>query len=68
MDETARGLVDAGMTIPSALRLCQKISPESYDPALAANWAESLGGDESRLESVLAADETIACDQIPARA
>ena len=63
-----RGLVDAGMAIPSALRLCQKISPETYDPALAAEWAKSLGGDESKLESVLAADETIACGQIPTRA
>ena len=62
-----RGLVDAGMTIPSALRLCQKISPATYDPALAAGWAESVGRDENRLESVLAADEDIACDQIPAR-
>jgi len=61
-----RGLVDAGMTIPSALRLCQKISPATYDPALAAGWAESVGRDESRLESVLAADEDIACDRIPA--
>jgi len=63
-----RGLVDAGMTIQSALRLCQKISPETYDPSLAGDWVDSLGGDESRLESVLASDETIACDQIPARA
>ena len=62
-----RGLVDAGMAIPTALRLCQKIAPETYDPALAADWAESLGGDLSRLESVLAADATIACDQVPAR-
>ena len=63
-----RGLVDSGMAIPSALRLCQKISPETYDPALASEWAKSLDGDESKLESVLAADETIACGQIPTRA
>ncbi len=63
-----RGLVDAGMAIPTALGLCQKIAPETYDPALAADWAKTLGGDSSRLESVLAADSTIACDQIPAGA
>lgn len=62
-----RGLVDAGITIPSALRLCQKISPATFDPALAAGWAESMGRDPSRLEAVLAADSEIACDQIPAR-
>jgi indolepyruvate ferredoxin oxidoreductase beta subunit len=63
-----RGLVDAGMAIPSALRLSQKIAPETYDPALAADWFASVGRDERRLESVLAADETITCDRIPAKA
>jgi indolepyruvate ferredoxin oxidoreductase beta subunit len=63
-----RGLVDAGMAVPTALRLCQKIAPETYDPALAADWANGVGTDEERLASVFAADETISCDQIPTRA
>jgi indolepyruvate ferredoxin oxidoreductase, beta subunit len=62
-----RGLVDAGIAIPSALRLSQKIDPATYDPTLAADWAKSLGHDDGRLESVLSAEEDIACDQIPAR-
>jgi indolepyruvate ferredoxin oxidoreductase beta subunit len=63
-----RGLVDAGMAIPSALRLAQKIAPETYDPATAADWAATVGRDERRLAAVLTTEETIACDQIPARA
>jgi indolepyruvate ferredoxin oxidoreductase beta subunit len=63
-----RGLVDAGMEIPTALHLCQKIAPDTYNPALAADWVDSVGADESRLASVLTSEETIACDQIPAPA
>ena len=63
-----RGLVDAGMEIPTALQLCQKIVPETYDAALAADWVDSVGADENKLASVLATEETIACDQIPAPA
>jgi len=63
-----RGLVDAGMEIPTALQLCQKIDPDTYDPALAADWVDRVGTDEGRLASVLTTDETIACDQIPAPA
>ncbi len=62
-----RALVDAGMAIPAALRLCQKIAPDTYDPALAAAWVESVGSDESELAAVLATDEIIACDQISKR-
>jgi len=62
-----RGLVDAGMEIPDALRLSQKIAPETYDPALAADWVGYAGSDGSALASVMASEETIACDQIPTR-
>ena len=60
-----RGLVDAGMAIPDALRLSQKIAPETYDPALAADWVESIGTDGDALSSILATEGAIACDQIP---
>lgn len=60
-----RGLVDGGMAIPDALRLSQKIAPETYDPALAADWVESIGTDGVKLVSILATEETIACDRIP---
>ena len=63
-----RGLVDSGMEIPNALRLSQKIAPETYDPALAVDWVDSVGADESKLASVLAGEETLACNQIPAPA
>jgi indolepyruvate ferredoxin oxidoreductase beta subunit len=63
-----RGLVDAGMAIPDALRLSQRIVPETYDPALAAHWFESVGADGTRLAGVLEGDEPIACDRIPATA
>ena len=61
-----RGLVDAGMEIPTALRLSQKIAPDTYDPALAADWVGSVGTDESKLASVLASEDALSCDQIPA--
>jgi len=60
-----RGLVDAGMEIPAALGLSQKIAPETYDPALAADWVKNIGADEERLAAVLADDQILACDQIP---
>ncbi len=63
-----RGLVDGGMAIPDALRLSQKIAPETYDPALAADWVASVGTDGKRLAAVLADEQTIACDQIPTTA
>lgn len=63
-----RGLVDAGMAIPTALRLSQKIAPETCDPGLSGDWAAAVGADEAQLASILAADETIPCDQIPTRA
>ena len=61
-----RGLVDGGMAIPLALRLSQRIAPETCDPALAADWVGYAESDGSALASVIAAEETIACDQIPA--
>jgi len=60
-----RGLVDAGMAIPTALRLSQKIDPETCDPALAADWAAGVGSDGDRLASILADDDPVPCDRIP---
>jgi indolepyruvate ferredoxin oxidoreductase beta subunit len=63
-----RGLVDGGVAIPDALKLCQKIAPETLDPGLAGHWAESLTNDASGLDAVLSSDDTVACDQISTRA
>ena len=59
-----RGLVDDGVAIPDALKLCQKLAPETIDPSLAADWAAAVG-DRATLDSVLEADETVACDRVP---
>jgi indolepyruvate ferredoxin oxidoreductase beta subunit len=62
-----RGLVDAGMAIPSALRLCQRIDPPTYDPALARRWADAVAADPGVLDGLLASEATVPCDQVPAR-
>jgi indolepyruvate ferredoxin oxidoreductase beta subunit len=63
-----RGLVDAGVPIPDALRLCQKIAPDTIDPGLADAWASAIATDDSVLTTILDAGEILACDQLPARA
>jgi indolepyruvate ferredoxin oxidoreductase beta subunit len=60
-----RGLIDGGVPIPSALRVCQKISPDTFDPAVAGNWAAALTSDDKGLENVLAGDEAIPGDRVP---
>jgi hypothetical protein len=60
-----RGLVDGGVPIPSALRVCQKISPDTFDPGVAGDWAAALAGDGEGLENVLAGDEPIRGDRVP---
>jgi indolepyruvate ferredoxin oxidoreductase beta subunit len=59
-----RGLVDAGTAIPTALHVCEKIAAETYDPALAADWAEELASDETRLAELLASPQPVPCDQV----
>jgi indolepyruvate ferredoxin oxidoreductase, beta subunit len=60
-----RGLVDAGMHAVSALRLCQKMAPDTIDPAHAAEWAAALTQDRARLDVVLAAEAPLACGEVP---
>ena len=62
-----RGLVDAGLAIPSALRLCQHIDPPTYDPTLARQWADAVAADPGVLEGLLASDAAVPCDQVSAR-
>ncbi len=63
-----RGLVDGGMRTLSALHLCGKIDPETIDAAFAGAWASALGDDQGKLETVLAEQETVACDRADAYA
>jgi indolepyruvate ferredoxin oxidoreductase beta subunit len=59
-----RGLVDAGMAIPTALHVCQKISPDTYEPRLAIEWANALGSDAAKLAEFLESTEAIPCDRV----
>jgi len=61
-----RGLVDGGVAPLTALSLCQRLEPASIEPDLAVAWAASIGGDSSRLEAILAAEEPVPCDAVPA--
>jgi indolepyruvate ferredoxin oxidoreductase beta subunit len=61
-----RGLVDGGVSIPDAVKLCEKIAPERTDPQHAAGWAAAITADATVLEEILAADEAVASDRIPA--
>ncbi len=63
-----RGLVDNGLAIPAALKLSQKISPDTFDPSVAADWAASAVADSSWLDAVLSTEGAVACHQIPTRA
>lgn len=60
-----RGLVDGGLAIPTALKVCRKIAPETLDTSLAPAWAAAVVNNEAMLESVLSSDEIVACDQVP---
>jgi indolepyruvate ferredoxin oxidoreductase beta subunit len=58
------GLRDAGVEPVSALRLCQKIDPETYDPAHAPAWGKAITEDSSKLATLLAEEGQIACDRL----
>jgi len=60
------GLKDAGMPAVSALKLCQKLDPETIDPDRAADWADAIGDDGAKLEAVLAVEGPIPCGQVSA--
>lgn len=62
------GLREAGMSAASAVKLCQKIDPETIEPGLAGDWAEALGDDGKKLEAILEMDGAVACDQVAAKA
>jgi len=63
-----RGLADAGIAIPKALKLCQSIAPETFDPALAGDWVKAVASDDAMLTSILESDEAVPCDRVPVRA
>ena len=60
-----RGLVDAGTAIPTALGICQRIDPSTFDPALAGDWAKAVSGGGKAAPSILETDEAVACDSVP---
>ena len=60
-----RALVDAGMAKPDALRLVNKLDPETLDTTHASAWASAVAGEPGRLEDVLAEPGALACDRIP---
>lgn len=60
-----RGLVDGGVSIPTALRVCQRISPDTFDPVVAGDWAAAMTNDPEGLETVLTGDEPIPGDRVP---
>jgi indolepyruvate ferredoxin oxidoreductase beta subunit len=58
------GLKEQSVPAVSALKLCQKLDPETIEPGRASNWAEAIGNDPARLEAVLATEGSVACDQV----
>ena len=63
-----RALVDAGLPPLEAIRLCQKVQPDSIDPAHGAAWAGAIADDHGLLEAVLAGIGTVPSDRIAAPA
>jgi len=61
-----RGLVDASMPRLAALSLIGKLDPETIDEAHAGAWAEAIGTDQAKLETVLAEEEAVASDRAAA--
>ncbi len=57
-----RGLVDAGCGPIPAIRLCQKLVPESIDPSQVASWAGLLG-DPGQLEVLLGSEGDLDCER-----
>lgn len=60
-----RALAGAGMDKLDALKLIGKLDAETIDHGLAAEWAEAIANDDTRLEAILAADGPVDCSQIP---
>jgi len=63
-----RGLVDGGISIPDAVRLCRKIDPATVDPAHGPAWAAAIRGDRRLLDQVLTGESTVPCDRVAAPA
>ena len=63
-----RGLAEAGVPKRAALDLVNKFDPDTIDPALVADWAGFVRDDQERLQAVLAENQPVACDRIPAAA
>ena len=63
-----RALVDGGVPAATAMKVCQKIAPETIDPELAAPWTEAFAADPSALDGVFARSGTVACDEVAATA
>ncbi len=63
-----RALVDGGIPAATAIKLCQKIEPETIDPELAAAWTNAYAADAAALDGVLARTGTVACDDATATA
>jgi indolepyruvate ferredoxin oxidoreductase beta subunit len=59
-----RELVDQGMSQLQAIKLCQKIQPDSFDAAHAAAWAAAIGDDPGLLESILSESATLPSDHL----
>ena len=60
-----RGLVDGGMGGLAAIKVCQKLAPETIDPAHAATWAEAIGRDEAKLGALLSIEGSLSCESLP---
>ena len=56
-----RGLVDGGLGPVDALKLVQKVDPESLDAEQASPWASALTANADALDAVLAAEGTVGC-------
>ncbi|MCU0304298.1 MAG: indolepyruvate oxidoreductase subunit beta [Thermoanaerobaculales bacterium] len=59
-----RGLVEAGVPVPTAVELGRRLAPETLDPALAADWARVVA-DPELAAPILQSEEIRACDQVP---
>jgi indolepyruvate ferredoxin oxidoreductase beta subunit len=63
-----RGLVDGGLDVVDAVRLCRKIEPTSFDPGHAPAWAAAIRDDRRVLEETLASGSAAPCDRVAAPA
>lgn len=63
-----RGLVNGGLSVVDAVRLCRKIDPSTVDPAHAPAWAAAIRADRRLLEQTLAGESVVPCDRVAALA